>query len=89
MTPADREAAGWLDKMQGPDADTHRMDFEAWRAVPENAKAYAQASDDWKFAGEFSRTRIEAPDDGERVTPGRMRWAFAAVLVVVIVLVLT
>jgi len=35
------EAAGWFARMRGPAADTHRAAFEAWRADPARAQAYA------------------------------------------------
>jgi transmembrane sensor len=40
---ARREAAAWMARMKGPDADMSRLDFERWRARdPRNRAAYAE-----------------------------------------------
>lgn len=86
MSRADSEAAAWLDKMMGPDAELHREAFDEWLAKPENAKAYSEARDNWSWAGDMSTARIAADvraDSRER-EPGGRRWAFATILAAVI-----
>lgn len=42
-----RGAAEWFAVMRGPGADGERAAFEAWRAIPANADAYARLEDTW------------------------------------------
>jgi transmembrane sensor len=47
-SPVDEEAARWIVRVdEGELTDTERKAFEAWRAVPENATAYAALKDHW------------------------------------------
>jgi transmembrane sensor len=63
MLPVDRkaalrrEAAQWFARMDGPDADRHRLAFERWRkADPAHAKAYADMLATWRDAGLIALT---------------------------------
>lgn len=41
------DAAGWFAHMRGPGGEADKDAFDAWRAVPENAAAYARAEENW------------------------------------------
>ncbi|WP_374394895.1 FecR family protein [Sphingopyxis sp.] len=86
MSRAESEATAWLDKMMGPDAGAHRAAFDAWHDNPANARAYAEAKDNWAYAADMSRARIEADvrADQRSREPGGFRWAFATILVALI-----
>lgn len=86
MSRADSEATAWLDIMMVPDAGEHQAAFDAWLADPENARAYAEAKDNWSYAADMSRARIEAGARQEQKTrePGGYRWAFATIIVALI-----
>lgn len=88
MSRAEDEATVWLDRMMAPDAEQHRAGFEAWRANPANARAYAEAKDAWEYGGRVSRARIEADARGNAGAhePGGRRWAFATILAAAIAL---
>ena len=88
MSRAENEATVWLDRMMGADAEQHQAAFEAWRAEPANARAYAEAKDNWTYAGGVSPARIEADAraDAAAREPGGRRWAFATILAAVIAL---
>jgi transmembrane sensor len=77
-----REAADWAALMRGTPSDGDRQAFEAWRARPGNADAYARAIDDWAYSAGMSRQRIEAKARSEVRGPGRLRWAAAALAAV-------
>lgn len=88
MSRAEDEATVWLDRMMGADAEQHRAAFDAWRANPDNARAYAEAKDNWTYAGGVSPARIEADARAHAAAhePGGRRWAFATILVAAIAL---
>lgn len=88
MSRTDEEATAWLDIMMGPDAERQRAAFDAWRAEPANARAYAEAKDNWEYGGGVSFARIEADAraDAAAGEPGGRRWAFATILAAVIAL---
>lgn len=81
MSDRDSEAGDWFARMRSPSADAARADFEAWRADPDNAAAYARAERDWLLVGGASP---EVVDKHRHVPaqPGRShtRWALAAAL---------
>lgn len=88
MSRAEDEAAAWLDKMMSADAEQHQAAFDAWCADPANVRAYAEAKDNWTYAGAVSRARIEADVRANAAAraPGGRRWAFATFLVAMIAL---
>lgn len=79
MTRQQREAADWAALMRGEPSEADAKAFDAWRARPGNADAYARAVDDWDYSGTTSRQRIEAKARGERHAPGSLRWAVATI----------
>lgn len=89
MSDRDSEAGDWFARMRSPGADAARADFEAWRADPDNAAAYARAERDWLLVGGASP---EVVDMHRHVpaTPGRSnsRWALAAALLLALSLAL-
>lgn len=88
MSRADEEATAWLDIMMGPDSEQQRAAFELWLANPVNARAYAEAKDNWEYGGGVSFARIEAHARADAAThePGGRRWAFATILAAAIAL---
>lgn len=87
MSDRDSEAAHWFARMRASSAEADRAEFEAWRADPDNAAAYARAEDDWLLVGEASpeaiavhRTAQTAPEQSNA------RWALAAALVLALTL---
>jgi transmembrane sensor len=82
VTREQREAADWAARMRGTPSDGDRQAFDAWRAAPDNAEAYARAIDDWTYAAGTSRARIEAKARSERRAPGSLRWAMASLAAV-------
>lgn len=77
------EAGKWFARMRASDADKHRAEFEAWKADPENAAAYAEAERRWALLGSSSSDRVLAraprPSSSHRV-----RWATAFVVALTI-----
>ena len=82
MNRQQREAADWAALMRRTPSDGERLAFDAWRARPGNADAYARAVDDWNYSGTTSRQRIEAKARSERHAPGNLRWAVATIATV-------
>lgn len=82
MSDRDTEAAYWFARMRAPDADGDKADFEAWRAEPENAAAYARAEDNWLLVGGVAPEHLAA-HRAAAATPRRSsaQWALAAALV--------
>lgn len=87
MSRREQDAAAWFARMRGPDAERHRAAFEAWRSDPENARAYADAEEDWLIAGS-----VAPVDTGPRPAlraawrPVRSHWAMAAALLLTLTL---
>lgn len=79
MRREQREAAEWAARMRGNPPRAERDSFEAWRARPGNAAAYAAAEEDFALAGSASRQRIEANARASGQAHGGFRWAVAAV----------
>lgn len=81
MSDRDTEAAEWFARMRSPGADAARADFEAWRADPDNAAAYARTQRDWLLAGGASPEVVDM-HRAVPTAPGRRssRWALAAAL---------
>lgn len=48
------EASDWYARMRGPEAANDRLAFEAWCAVPENARVYREIEEIWNTAGRSS-----------------------------------
>jgi transmembrane sensor len=48
------EASDWYARMRGPEAANDRLAFEAWYAVPENARVYRNLEEIWNTAGRSS-----------------------------------
>lgn len=85
MSDRNAEAAHWFAHMRGPDADADRGDFDAWRADPENAAAYARAEENWLITAGVAPEYLAA----HRKAAGkssftRTHWALAASLVLAI-----
>jgi transmembrane sensor len=83
---ADEEAHIWLDKMRHRDETEHRAEFDAWMAKPENAAAYARATEEYEFHQGLSTSRIAAGLSNQATVPGGRRWAFASILAAAIAL---
>ena len=81
MTRRDEEASAWFARMRGPDAERHRPAFEAWRADPANAAAYADAEEDWVAVGGLPpKDRIAGGPAATDTRRAPARWAAAAAL---------
>ncbi|MBO9695936.1 MAG: FecR domain-containing protein [Sphingopyxis sp.] len=83
------EAGHWYARMHGPDADSSRAAFDAWRRDPANAAAYAAYERDWALTGALSpapRARTRAERQSARFAPGGRRWAMATAAAVVLAL---
>lgn len=85
MSDRDAEAAHWFARMRASDAGADRAEFDAWRADPANAEAYARAEEDWLLtagvAPEYLAVHRKSP--GKPVL-SRAHWALAASLVLAI-----
>lgn len=78
-----RGAEDWLALMEGPDAERHRAEFEAWHSDPANAEAYAILRSDFETASQLSAKEIASlagPHDAAR-RKRRQQWAIAAAVV--------
>jgi len=92
-SPADiarREAAAWIVRMQGADAEMARLDFERWRARdPLNRRTYAEMERISRLARRLGETGLgrdyqrKGLSRGFFAAPG-LRVAFATVLVLVL-----
>ena len=83
------EAGHWHARMHGPDADSSRAAFEAWRRDPANAAAYAAYEEDWALTGRIApapRARSRSEREAARFAPGGARWALATAAVIVVAL---
>jgi transmembrane sensor len=79
-----RRAEDWLALMEGPDAERHRAEFEAWHSDPANAKAYAILRGDFETASQLTAEQIASlagPYDGAR-RKRLQQWAIAAAVVI-------
>lgn len=83
------EAGHWHARMHGPDADSSRAAFEAWRRDPANAAAYAAYEDDWTLTGRIApapRARSRSEREAARRAPGGARWALATAAAIIVAL---
>ena len=54
-----REASAWFARMQGPDADRYRLDFERWRAAdPAHRLAYERLEGVWRVSARLGETSL-------------------------------
>lgn len=82
MSRQQREAADWAVRMRGAPTEADREAFKLWYAKPGNADAYSAAENDHAFAGDMSRSRIEALSRQEQRSPVGYRWAVASIAAV-------
>ncbi|QCB55841.1 DUF4880 domain-containing protein [Sphingopyxis sp. PAMC25046] len=83
------EAGHWYARMHGPDAESSRAAFEAWRRDPANAAAYGAYEDDWKLIGRIApapRARSRSEREAARFAPGGTRWALATAAAMIVAL---
>jgi transmembrane sensor len=83
----EQEAADWFARMRGPDADSSRADFEAWRRDPACAQAYEDKQRAWDttmfLANTATGKRRSLEGLGRRkIIPPGWTWAAAAFLAV-------
>ncbi|MDB5576866.1 MAG: hypothetical protein JWR80_2042 [Bradyrhizobium sp.] len=65
-----REAAAWIARMRGPEAERSRLDFERWRAAsPMNRTAYAEMQQISVQAGQLGATSVAREHLGRRRAP--------------------
>ena len=82
MSGSDTEAAYWFARMRAPDAEADRAEFEAWRADPDNAAAYARAEDNWLLVGGVAPEHLAAHRaSSSKPARSSAQWALAAALV--------
>lgn len=63
-----QEAADWFARMRGPDVDTHRSEFLAWRtADPAHAEAYERLLQQWERAAFLRNTGFAQDRDLSRI----------------------
>lgn len=82
-------AAGWFARMRGPQASAHRDAFEAWRADPAHADAYARMARRWDDsavlgASQLPNLRLVRTPPRRAGLPGGAVAAIAAGLVVLV-----
>lgn len=85
MTRQQQEADDWVGLMHGPDADTHRAAFEAWRREPGNAAAYARSAEAYAVGSSMSPARVEAMARAKTEKRVKARWGFATAAALVLV----
>lgn len=89
-----REAADWLARLNRPDGELHRADFEQWyNASPEHAAAYNRLAALFEVAGGASRPPAAAAGVAEKREaffhgPGRYALAAAVAIVALLTCVL-
>lgn len=82
VSDRDSEAGHWFARMHASDADQDRAAFDAWRADPENAAAYAGFEEDWLLTGGIAPEDIATHGEERPASaPDRARWALAAALI--------
>ncbi|MBB6426984.1 FecR domain-containing protein [Sphingopyxis sp. JAI128] len=64
-----RSAAEWFAVMRGPAADTERAAFEAWRADPAHAEAYARLERTWNESLFLANRPVARARDLSRARP--------------------
>lgn len=85
MSDRDAEAAHWFARMRAPDAEAYRPEFEAWRAGPENAEAYARAEEDWLITAGVAPEYIAVHRKSHgKPALSRAHWALAASFILAI-----
>ncbi|MBE1529758.1 transmembrane sensor [Sphingopyxis sp. OAS728] len=85
MTRQQREADDWVGLMHGPDADTHREAFEAWRREPGNAAAYARSAEAYAVGSSMSPARVEAMARTKARKRAKSQWGLATAAALVLV----
>lgn len=85
MTRQQQEADDWAGLMHGPDADTHREAFEAWRRKPGNAAAYARSAEAYAVGSSMSPARVEAMARAKNEKRVQARWSLATAAALVLV----
>ncbi|ALJ14058.1 FecR family protein [Sphingopyxis macrogoltabida] len=85
MTQQQQEADDWVALMHGPDAETHREAFEAWRSEPRNAAAYARSAEAYAVGSSMSPARVEAMARANEEKRAKTRWGLATAAALVLV----
>ncbi|HEX8223738.1 MAG TPA: FecR domain-containing protein [Allosphingosinicella sp.] len=79
-----REAADWVARLNGPQGDRDRADFERWYASsPDQARAYDRLAGLFSAAGKLSRADRASPSVAASRPPSRarpLRYVFGAAL---------
>jgi transmembrane sensor len=75
-----REAADWIARLNGPDAEADRAEFDRWYgSSPDHAAAYHRLTEIFHAAGRAQRPeRVETPARVGRQRSRRVGYAFAA-----------
>lgn len=88
-----RDASAWFARMQGPDADRYRLEFERWRAAdPARRLAYERLEAVWRVSARLGETSLRRERTLSRrhvwagMTPG---WRYAIGAFVVVLLAVT
>lgn len=85
MTRRQQEADDWVALMHGPDAETHREAFEAWRGEPENAAAYTRSAEAYAVGSGMSPARVAAMARAKNEKRVKSRWGLATAAALVLV----
>ncbi|MGH6632301.1 FecR family protein [Sphingopyxis sp.] len=87
MSDRETEADYWFALLRAPHSAADEAEFEAWRADPENAEAYALAEENWLLttgvAPEYLAAHRKAAAAPAPAAPDR-RWALAAALLLAV-----
>lgn len=87
MNKRETEADYWFARMRAPHSDADQVEFEAWRADPDNAEAYALAEDNWVLSDgvppEYLAAHRKAAD-APAPPATNARWALAAALLLAV-----
>jgi len=84
------EAGDWFARMRGPQAEDHRMDFDAWYSVPAHAQAYERHIRAWDITMFLANTETGKGrnlDRARAIPLARRRQGLVASAALVLVLV--
>ena len=76
------EATDWFALMRSPDASAAQAAFDAWRADPDNARAYAEIEQVWAVTG-AGRSRVTPQRQSAMPSQAWPRYAIAATLMII------
>jgi len=85
VTRQQKEADDWAARMHGPEAETHRDAFDAWRQRPGNAAAYARSAEAYTVGADMSRARVEAMARSKAARRSGQRWGYATAAALILV----